>query len=151
MSSRLLAHTLAFLLATSGFAHAHGVFHEITKRDAVLISAEYDDGEPMSYAAVKIFSPSGGKIEHQNGRTDKNGRFAFVPDSPGPWRIIIDAEMGHLIDATFAVDDAFQIVAKEETERSGSKWCGLAAGIGIIFGLWGIASRFLARRRPPAA
>ena len=60
-------------LMTTGIAYGHGMFHEIAGKDAVVVTAEYDDGEPMSYAGVKIFSPAGGKIEHQNGRTDKNG------------------------------------------------------------------------------
>jgi nickel transport protein len=148
MNSRLFVQILVLLLATSELAFAHRVFHEITKKEAVLVTAEYDDGEPMGYAAVKVYSPAGGKIEHQNGRTDKNGCFAFVPDSPGRWRITIDGEMGHLIDTTFAVDEALGVVKKEETGRGCSRWHGVATGLGVIFGLCGFACYIRARKSP---
>ncbi|NLI82405.1 MAG: DUF4198 domain-containing protein [Deltaproteobacteria bacterium] len=139
---------LLCLLAFSapGWSHAHGVFHQIAKKEAVVISAEFDDGEPMSYADVKIHSPTGGQVEYQNGRTDRNGRFAFVPDQPGDWRIHIDAGMGHSIEAKFTVDASLQA---QETGTAGgrvSRWHGILTGVSLIVGLTGLAC-FLRTRR----
>lgn len=133
-------------LMTTGIAWGHGMFHEIAGKEAVVVTAEYDDGEPMSYADVKIYSPAGGKIEHQNGRTDKNGCFAFVPDSPGQWRIIIDGDMGHVIDTTFAVDEALAVVNKQEAGQGYPRWQGILTGLSVIFGLCGFACYLRARK-----
>jgi len=146
MRSRSWIYLWVIILTTSGIAYAHGVFHQITKTEAVLITAAYDDGEPMSYADVKIYSPASEKIEHQNGRTDKNGRFAFVPDLSGEWKITIDGGMGHVINTTFAVDEALAMVRKEETGTVCPKWHGIITGLGVIFGLCGFVYYFRARK-----
>jgi nickel transport protein len=137
-ASRGFIPLLAGALAMPSLACAHGVFHQVAQGTAVLVTVEYDDGEPMSYAEVKIHPPSGGKVPHQTGRTDKNGCFAFVPDSQGEWRITLDGGMGHLIETTFAVSEALRV--KKDEQGSGrvfSRWQGIAVGLGIIFGLAG--------------
>jgi len=55
-SSRVLIPLLMGLLATPSLASGHGVYHQVTRKEAVLVTAEYDDGEPMSYAEVKVTS-----------------------------------------------------------------------------------------------
>jgi nickel transport protein len=137
MRSESWIYTWVIFLLTSGIAYAHGVFHQITKKEAIVITAEHDDGEPMSYADVKVYSPGGEKIEHQNGRTDKNGRFAVVPDIPGEWKITIDGGMGHVINSTFAVDEALDVASKEKAGTACPKWHGIVTGLGVIFGLCG--------------
>ena len=82
-----------------GPAWGHGVGYAVDTSRTVCIRVSYDDSEPMSYAKVKVFGPGDGTIEHQNGRTDKNGRFAFVPDAPGVWRVEAGDGMGHGIQA----------------------------------------------------
>jgi nickel transport protein len=128
------------VLATSGMAYAHGMSHEVTKKEAVMIAAEYDDGEPVSYAEVKIYSPEGGRVEYQNGRTDKKGRFAFLPDRAGEWKINIDGGMGHFKSTVFVVDEAMDIRMKENTGRTCPRWQAVVTGISIIFGLFGLIS-----------
>ncbi len=137
MRSRSWIYAWVIILTASGIAYAHGVFHRITKTEAAVISAEYDDGEPMSYADVKVYSPAGEKIEYQNGRTDKNGRFAFVPDIPGAWRVSIDGGMGHVIHTTLALDEAMAVVGKAKSGQACPKWHGIVTGLGVIFGLCG--------------
>jgi hypothetical protein len=34
-------------------------------------------------------------VEHQNGRTDRNGKFVFCPDVPGKWLIKVNDGIGH--------------------------------------------------------
>jgi len=134
------------ILALPGLLHAHGMVWEIAPRESVAILATYDDGEAMAYAAVKIYAPGESRIEHQNGRTDKNGNFAFMPDTPGPWRIIVDGGMGHVINATFDVDDALTVAGGTVVSNPVSRRHGIIAGLGFIFGLTGIGL-FLHGRR----
>ncbi len=68
----------------------------------VMIEASYDTGEPMSYARVEIHAPDS-KIKFQVGRTDRNGRFAFVPDVPGQWRLAVLDGLGHRLSLNVKV------------------------------------------------
>ncbi len=83
---------------------AHGTAHRVVRDGtAVTVESFYSDKEPMQYAEVLVFSPSDRKVEYQNGRTDKNGRFAFFPDRQGTWRIEVGDGMGHLMKADIEV------------------------------------------------
>jgi nickel transport protein len=112
----------------------------------VVITAEFDDGEPASYAQVKIYSPDGGQIEYQNGRTDKNGCFAFLPDRPGEWNITIVDGMGHRIQTEFVADEASEIRKKQDTGGPFPKWQGIVTGLGLILGISGFIMYFRARK-----
>ncbi|NQS90434.1 hypothetical protein HQ584_11675 [Patescibacteria group bacterium] len=114
---------------------AHSVVYEIKEDRAVIINVAYDDGEPMSYAEVKIFSPENKDIEHQNGRTDKNGCFAFLPDQNGKWRIIVNDGMGHGVVTGVEVKEAMKI---ETTAKGWPRLQKLITGVSIIWGLAGL-------------
>ncbi len=78
-------------------AEGHGTDYRILDaRPAVAVEFIYSDNQPMRYAEVLVFSPQTDDFEHQNGRTDMNGRFVFYPDAPGKWRIQADDGTGHL-------------------------------------------------------
>lgn len=134
----------AFLLAASGMAHAHGMFHEITRKETVVVTAEFDDGDPASYAQVKVYSPDGGEVEYQNGRTDRKGCFAFLPDRPGEWRIEIDGGMGHRILTAFVVNEASEAPKKQSSVGAWPKWHGIVTGLSLIFGICGFLMYFRA-------
>ncbi len=114
---------------------AHGVEYDIIESKAISIRAGYDDGEPMNYAEVKIFSPFDATIEYQNGRTDKNGCFSFLPDKSGVWKIVIDDGMGHGVVTEIPVKDGIKI---DSVHHGYPRWLKLVTGISIIFGLNGI-------------
>lgn len=135
-----------FLLAGSGVAQGHGIFHETSKKEAVVIAARYDDGEPASYVQVRVTPPQGGKIEHQNGRTDKNGCFAFLPDLPGQWKITIDDGLGHKIDTELLVDEASGIQNKHDPLRVFPLWQAVVTGLSLIFGFFGVVMCFRVRK-----
>lgn len=73
-------------------AHALRAAHE-RQGETVLVRFAYSDGKAPPFAAVRVLGADG--REFQNGRTDARGRFAFVPDAPGRWRIHISDGMGH--------------------------------------------------------
>lgn len=74
-------------------ASAHGVDLRAEKNQALVVRAEYDDGEPMSYAKVRIITPEG--RTHQVGNADAWGRFAWLPGEDGRWRAVVEDGMGH--------------------------------------------------------
>jgi nickel transport protein len=69
-----------------------------------VVAARYHGGEAMSHARVIITAPNSEK-PFQTGKTDKNGRFAFCPDTPGPWRVVVDDETGHRLNLKMDVDE----------------------------------------------
>lgn len=89
-----LALLLALLAASP--AAAHGVGARIVSGPGRVVEFYYADGDAMAYADAKVFSPESGDVPYLNGRTDKLGRLAFLPDKPGPWRVEAKDAEGHL-------------------------------------------------------
>ena len=135
----ILLHLL--LNPTAGLAH--GVEGKIEYQGkCIIVKAQYDTGEPMSYAKVEIYAPDS-KIRFQLGRTDRNGCFAFVPDVSGIWKIKIYDGIGHLLNlsikvsekkpsSTFNRTDTYTI-----TSTYKNRWLKALLGILIIFGIFG--------------
>lgn len=95
---------LLALMIQPGFLFAHGTDYRILHGPGVVaIEFFYSDREPMRYAEVLIFSPDDAKLEYQNGRTDKEGRFAFCPPHAGLWQIRVNDGVGHAVQAEVAV------------------------------------------------
>ncbi|MCX6591561.1 MAG: hypothetical protein NTZ56_08560 [Acidobacteria bacterium] len=100
---------------------------------AIVVRAAYAGTEPCPFASTEIFSPAGPKAEHQNGRTDRTGRFAFLPDQPGNWRVVVDDELGHRVELTIPVNEAASLAV------SGAQpvWQKAITGAALILGLMG--------------
>ena len=89
----------ALLSLVASQAQAHALYAAHTWQGAVaLVQFAYSGGEQPTYAKVEVYSPADSKVEFQNGRTDAQGRFAFMPDAPGQWRIIMADNMGHRVE-----------------------------------------------------
>lgn len=130
-------------------AKAHGVRGWIQSREATVVTSEYDDGEPVSYAVVEVYHP-GGKELFQSGVTDPNGCFAFLPDTPGKWKIIVKDGMGHQVSLTADINN--QQALKEKSAPAGapghlSKIQPIITGISLIFGLMGLVLLFKTKKR----
>ncbi|MEA1949297.1 MAG: carboxypeptidase-like regulatory domain-containing protein [Thermodesulfobacteriota bacterium] len=133
----VLIATLAFLLPSPLFAH--GVKGTV-KEGGLVVTAQYDTGEPMSYARVKISAPET-KLTFQSGRTDRNGRFCFFPDAQGDWKVVVDDEMGHRLEVNVPVDKAMNLKTDRAAGRSKSslaKYERALMGVSIILGISGI-------------
>lgn len=92
------------VVGTAAQAAAHALYAADTRHEGlVLVQFAYAGGERPTYARVEVYSPSDDKVEFQNGRTDAQGRFAFMPDAPGRWRIIMADNMGHRVEHTVEV------------------------------------------------
>ena len=142
--------TLIIVLFLKAPAWCHGVDGYITPAEGYLVTAQYDDGEPMSYASVEIKSLDA-EIPFQAARTDRNGRIMFKPDRKGNWQVVVQDEMGHRLALDLTVE-------KEEEERKTNlvdtntaaagtqglsrRTMGTIAGLSVIFGLAGIIYGF---------
>ena len=92
------------LLLFHAESRAHGLEYSVSEiAGRPIVSFKYSGGSPASYTEVKIWSPANDSIEFQNGRTDKNGRFSFVPDLEGMWRIALNDGMGHALTVDYNV------------------------------------------------
>ncbi len=99
--------TVAWVLWGSPLsAYAHGVDLEYKTVEAIQIQATYDSGEPMTQASVNVYSPTDPATPWQQGMTDDQGRFSFVPDPslPGRWEVIV-RQAGHGSVVTIPVED----------------------------------------------
>lgn len=87
-----------------GPARAHSLAaRQADEARAVVIGFYYADGAEMAYGRVEVFAPDT-QTPFAGGRADRLGRFAFVPDAPGVWRVNARDEEGHVVATTVAVE-----------------------------------------------
>lgn len=99
-------------------AEGHGVGYRIVDNGyAVVLEFFYSGGEAMAYADVLIWSPDDDEVEHQNGRTDRNGRFAFAPTRHGVWRVEAKDGRGHKAAALCRVDPLQRGISTPPAEK----------------------------------
>lgn len=117
----VMAFAVAFAtLIVPSVSHAHGMNYAVLDAGKVVaIRAGFSNGEPAAYGEVLVFAPGDDKTEFQNGRTDAKGRFAFLPDRPGQWKIRVDGGLGHRVEFTVDVKKADQPVAAARTSDNG--------------------------------
>jgi nickel transport protein len=134
-----------FVLVLGGLtAAAHGLEVAVESAGrAVIVRAAYSAAEPCGYAAVLVYSPAGGKTEFQNGRTDANGRFSFVPDQPGAWRFVVDDEIGHRKEISIPARAPAGPAAGSESLPS---WQKALTGGSLLAGLTGLLYGWTSRR-----
>jgi len=155
----------AALVAVFGAASLSGHGLEIEVRmtpPAVVVRAAYADAESAAYAAVKIYGPGETRAEYQIGNADASGRFAFIPDRAGDWRLVVDDELGHRRERTIPVDEDFLKAAARMSEDPAAPPAGggripsgsqpplavrALVGVALILGAAGVLYGFKARRR----
>ena len=140
----------------AGMAWAHGVGYQESDLRPVALDFVYSTGELMSYLKAEVFSPSDEKIAYQSGRTDAGGHFAFVPDKPGKWRVVVNDDDGHRAEAEIDVTQEFMsggaaggIVQEKKAAPEGLDLY-LRAGLGVSL-LFNVAAFVLLARRGKAA
>jgi len=135
---------LLAILGTSGPGLAHGVHHEVLTDSSVIIRVEYEEGGAMSYADVFVYSPDDDKVEYQNGRTDKNGVFAFVPDKPGVWKIRVDDGQGHGLATEVTVESGMAVHAEHHGH---SRKDNIIGALGVILAIAGFVFYWKAKNK----
>lgn len=102
--------------------------------EAVVVVANYGGTAAASFAQFSVYSPAKPQTEFQTGRLDALGRFAFLPNAPGRWRIVVDDEMGHRQETT--VDWAATVEAPL-TVTPQPAWQKALTGVSLLLGLTG--------------
>lgn len=110
--------------------------------NAVIVALRYGDGSPFSYESAEVYRPAE-SIPFLAGRTDANGRLAFIPDRAGDWRIKAFSEDGHGGDFTVATTGEGGTSAPSVGLGTLG---GLAVGLSLLFGIFGVWSLFLRKR-----
>jgi nickel transport protein len=130
---------LAITLIFAGAAGAHGTgFRLIPEERPLAVQFYYAGGAPMGYAEIHIRSPRSQRPEYQNGRTDGRGIFAFCPDKPGKWELVVNDGRGHKARAVIDVPDTKDPVqaAPEKTSRTGPGWLEIIMALSILINIW---------------
>lgn len=122
----------------AGTLHAHQLNHAVQTGSAVIVELRYGDGSPFGYESAEVYRPAE-SIPFLAGRTDANGRLAFVPDQAGDWRIKAFSEDGHGGDFTLATGEGGTAAPSAGLGTLG----GLAVGLSLLFGIFGVWSLFL--------
>lgn len=125
-------------------ALAHDLQYSVTSAEAVVIKLFYVDNTPFTFEGYEVYR-EGDKLPYQVGRTDSQGRVAFLPDKPGKWRVKAISEDGHGLDFNLTTDAAARVEGSEKPvyERYGR----IVVGVAVILGLFGMINLFLKRRK----
>ena len=143
MRARAAVRALLIVFCYPLLCLGHGVKHEVFDVGTG-IKATYSDETPMAYCEVAVFAPDDETSEYQTGITDRNGCFAFVPDTSGVWQVRVDDGMGHLVTAEISLDSLQ--VASTNVQRGGDRMSSAIVGISVIFGLFGLYALLRGRR-----
>lgn len=134
-------------------ARGHEVLQQVEWNRAVALRAYFADGEVLAYAQYEVYSPADPKIPHQKGRTDRDGWLAFVPTTPGKWRVKVVDSTGHGLDAVVESAPASAAVVASSAPAPASTAAfvlrplvGLAAIAGVFGVLLAVYRRQGARR-----
>ncbi|MCX7946550.1 MAG: hypothetical protein N2557_06230 [Hydrogenophilus sp.] len=128
----------------SGVAAGHGLHYEVSRAEAVVIRLSYSDGTPFAYEGFEI-RPEEGGTPVLVGRSDREGRVAFLPPRAGKWRLRAWSEDGHGVDVVFSTTEREGV-----KENNGGRWDRLgqaAIGVGVLLGVFGVVQLFLRRSR----
>lgn len=139
------AAALALWLAATGVARAHEVKLEQSQQGAAVLRLTYADGTPFAFEGYEIYRP-GQDVPEQVGRTNARGQVVFLPGEQAQWRLKAFSADGHGVDQvlTVAAGPAHGVATgPAEAPRA----LLLAAGLGVVFGLFGLVQLFI-RRKP---
>lgn len=144
---------LIFILPTLVFAH--GAKYS-TLKGGVGITAAYLDDTPLADCDVRVFSPEDSITPYQTGQTDAYGRFMFLPDKKGKWKIIVDDGMGHRVDAVIDITADMKLEPASQASGGLAQWQKILVALCLIFGFTGLYLFYVSRKKqalpngPPA-
>ena len=126
-------------------AFAHGIYYDVIE-GAIAVRITAPNNVPISNAKVEVYAQEA-SLPFVQGRSDINGNFAFLPDSKGNWRILINADSdhgGHLKEFTINIDDKFEI--KDFEKPPYERYLTVISVLGILFGIFGIFMMLKSRK-----
>ena len=135
MKRVLIALALVLLCTGADKIFAHGVGYRESALKSIALEFIYSTGDTMSYCETRVFSPNDSKFAVQTGRTDEKGRFAFIPDVSGDWRVVVQDGEGHRCEAVIKIDDVKADSAVEIPAGNQSHVIPALLGVSIIFNI----------------
>jgi nickel transport protein len=97
----------------------------------------------MAFCDVAVFAPDDTETPYQEGCSDRNGCFAFVPDTNGIWRVTVDDGMGHRMEAR--VDASSTLATGIGSRRGADRLPGVVLGVGLLLGVFGAYALLVGR------
>lgn len=126
-------------------AFAHGIYYDLIE-GAIAVRITAPNNVPISNAKVEVYAPEA-SLAFVQGRSDINGNFAFLPDSKGVWKVLINADSdhgGHLKEFTINIDDKFKI--KDFEKLPYERYFTIISVLGFLFGIFGVFSMIKSRK-----
>ncbi|MFZ5483575.1 MAG: hypothetical protein ACOZB0_05020 [Pseudomonadota bacterium] len=134
---------VAGVLALPVLASAHDLQYQVSGGQAVVVRLFYVDDTPFTFEGYEIYR-DGEKVPYQVGRTDSQGRIAFLPDRAATWRIKAISEDGHGLDFKLSTDAAAVLADSEKPFYE--RYARIVVGVALILGLFGALSLFVKRK-----
>jgi hypothetical protein len=162
--------TLFFIFVSSaGLLQAHKLEINVTHHPPVVVAEAGYSGHQhgLSGADVFIYAPGETEKTFQTGKTDAEGKFAFIPSKAGEWRVVADDGTGHKTEKVISLGEDFftpektviesepgaqekEVIQEPAVTPSQAQvpvlWKVLA-GVSLLFGLAGILYGVKARQK----
>ena len=146
-SARTIGLLVWTLCASVAPVSAHEVTSSVVRGDAVIVTLRYADGVPLAYEECEV-KADGAAQPLVVGRTDVQGRMAFVPEPGVGYTVRAFSQDGH--GAIVRVEPADAVSTVPPTfSGPGSSLGRIGLGVVLILGLFAILRRTASRA--PAA
>lgn len=139
---------ICFWVMPATLVFGHAAFGRL-EDGAVGVQFYYEGDAPLRGAEIAVFDPSPESDPFVESVTDRHGRFAFIPDQPGQWRVEANDGMGHRTQLLIEVDEGGHPVATSSLAHSHhlSPWIVALSTLFGLFGAWTLWSH----RKPVTA
>jgi hypothetical protein len=165
--------TLFFMfVSASGILQAHKLEVNLTQQPPVVMVEAGFSGHHhgLSGGDVFIYAPGEAEKAFQTGKTDVQGKFAFIPTEAGEWKVVVDDGTGHRGERVIILEENFfsgekaepgseELKQAQEPQEEASEneadssqtqvpllWKVLV-GVSLLFGIAGILYGAKARQR----
>lgn len=99
--------SILLVMVCTGSSLAHAIRMQIEENPpAVTVWAGFSAATPLIDATMEVIAPDGETL-FQSGRTDKQGRFAFLPHEAGEWTLKVDDGRGHRQTTRLHLSESF--------------------------------------------
>lgn len=142
----------ALLVLAALPAAAHEVQMTRSEVPLTVLTLRYADGKPFAYEQFEV-TPAGGEAPVQVGRTDAQGRAAILPAPGKALEFVATTRDGH--GARLTLPPAAEPTAAgtvsaappAPTLEAPPRALWIAAGAGLLFGLFGLVQLFIRQRK----